>query len=73
MNIATIASNTGDFMKKVPKATCALWNRHIVSNERVHTASTFYMKSAVSYLSNMKTKELLRILWTPFHKKKITM
>ena len=38
---------TGDFMKKVPTATCALRDRYIVSIERVYTLSTFYMKSAV--------------------------
>ena len=39
--------DTGDFMKKVPTATCALRDRYIVSIERVYTHSTFYMKSAV--------------------------
>ena len=39
---------TGDFMKKVPSATCALRDRWIVSIEQVYTTSTFYMKSAVS-------------------------
>ena len=38
---------TGDFMKKVPTATCALRDRYIVSIERVYTPSTFYIKSAV--------------------------
>ena len=41
--------HTGDFMKKVPTATCALRDRYIVSIERVYTLSTFYMKSAVYY------------------------
>ena len=38
---------TGNFMKKVPTATCALRDRQIVSIERVYTPSTFYMKFAV--------------------------
>ena len=40
-------SSTGDFMKKVPTATCALRDRKIDFIERVYTSSTFYMKSAV--------------------------
>ena len=40
---------TGDFMKKVPKATFALRDRQIVSIERVYTPSTFYMKTAVFF------------------------
>ena len=39
---------TGDFMKKVLPATCALRDRWIVSIEQVYTPSTFYMKSAVA-------------------------
>ena len=39
--------DTGDFMKNVPTATCALRDRQIVSIELVYTPSTFYMKSAV--------------------------
>ena len=38
---------TGDFMKKVPTATCALRYRQKVYIERVYTPSTYYMKSAV--------------------------
>ena len=40
--------STGDFMKKVPTATCALRDRKIVSIEWVYTPSTFYMKPVVS-------------------------
>ena len=43
----TRCTRTGDFMKKVPTATCALRNRKVVSVERVYTPSTFYIKSAV--------------------------
>ena len=42
--------HTGNFMKNVPTATCALMDRLIVSIERVSTPSTFYMKSAVPHL-----------------------
>jgi len=41
-------SSTGDFMKKVLTATCALRDR-IVSIEQVYTPSTFYMNLAVYY------------------------
>ena len=48
--LSHLHSGTGDFMKKVPTATCALIDRQIqiVSIERVYTPSTFYMKSAVA-------------------------
>ena len=45
--LETVPSATGDFMKKIPTATCALRDRYIVSIERVFTTSTFYMKSTV--------------------------
>ena len=35
--------DSGDFMKKVTTATCALRDRWIVSIERVYTPRTFYM------------------------------
>ena len=56
-----IYSATGDFMKNVPTATCALVDRQIVSIERVYTPSTFYMKSSVSF-----SKESSEIFQTLF-------
>ena len=54
--MAVNESDTGDFIKKVLTATCALRDRQIVSIERVYTSSTFYMKSAVfNLLSQYKT------------------
>ena len=43
----SVRFSTGDVMKKVPTATCALRDRLIVSIERVYTPNTFYMESAV--------------------------
>ena len=37
-------ADTGDFMKKIPTATCALRDSSI---EQVYNPSTFYLKSAV--------------------------
>ena len=51
--LETVPSATGDFMKKVPTATCALRDRQIFSTERVHTTSTFYMKSSVPVYSGI--------------------
>ena len=40
--------STGDFMKNVPTANCALRDGQIVSIEGVYTPSTFYIKSVVA-------------------------
>ena len=48
--ISLVHTCTGNFMKKVPTATCALGDRWIVSIERVYAPSTFNMKSAVAEL-----------------------
>ena len=47
INISYLRSS-GDFMKKVPTATCAFRDKYIISIECVYTPSTFYMKSAVA-------------------------
>ena len=55
----------GDFMKKVLLATWVLRDRWIVVIERVYTASTFFMKSAVCMVtvnfSNSKNRTLKKI------------
>ena len=53
--------STGDFMKKVPTATCALRDRWIVSIERVYTPTSFYMESAVSTYISIYLQPVSRI------------
>ena len=42
---------TGDFMKKVPTATCALRDRYIVSIEGVYTPRTFFYEISCTYIN----------------------
>ena len=57
--------NTGDFMKKVPTATCALRDKYIVSIERVYTPSTFFYEIICSLCNKKEQKRIYYMV--PLH------